>query len=72
MNRERNKELGILKSENPQRFALFLLCVRISLLLVNLFPHIKLGLKRYESVWQMTHKLCRAMGHCDARYLRLA
>jgi len=28
----------------------------------------QLGLKRYEPVWQMTHKLRRAMGNRDARY----
>jgi transposase-like protein len=28
----------------------------------------QLGLKRYEPVWQMTHKLRRAMGKRDARY----
>jgi transposase-like protein len=28
----------------------------------------QLGLKRYEPVWQMTHKLRRAMGNRDSRY----
>ena len=28
----------------------------------------QLGLKRYEPVWQMTHKLRKAMGKRDARY----
>jgi len=28
----------------------------------------QLGLKRYEPVWQMTHKLRKAMGNRDARY----
>jgi transposase-like protein len=28
----------------------------------------QLGLKRYEPVWQMTHKIRRAMGNRDARY----
>ena len=28
----------------------------------------QLNLKRYEPVWQMTHKLRRAMGNRDARY----
>ena len=26
------------------------------------------GLKRYESVWSMVHKLRKAMGNGDARY----
>jgi len=28
----------------------------------------QLGLKRYEPVWQMTHKIRKAMGNRDARY----
>ena len=28
----------------------------------------QLNLKRYEHVWQMTHKLRKAMGKRDARY----
>jgi len=28
----------------------------------------QLGLKRYEPVWAMVHKLCKAMGNRDDRY----
>jgi hypothetical protein len=31
----------------------------------------QLGLKRYEPVWAMVHKLRKAMGDCDDRYTLL-